>query len=483
MPTNSRSWIAYPATYRAAELRILADWIAAGESGSVVGLAGCGRSNLLGFLCRRADVLKRLLPEQADEVVLIPVEIYNLPANDLSNLYRTILHAAYWIRERFEPTLAQAITDLYLENRAIQDAFLSQKALYTLFLLFQRQQLQVVLVLNRFDRFCEVATPQMISTLRGLRDDFKGTLSYLVGMLQEAIYLPDPTALGGMYELLDSHVCWVGALAEADARHMLNHIVRTAAVPPSAAEVTAMLRLSGRFPSLLQAVGHWWRLASTRPTNLNQWCEAMLEENSILHRLERIWNGLTQEEKLALSELQKSQAWEEETSMTDSTNSAPSVRSPLKPAGRVAQQQQRLLVRLAAKGLCEWSNGQWRLNSTLVATYVASIEGRVRGKIWLDEEARTVYQGEQLLEGLTNLQYEIVRFLLLYPRIRHTRDDIIDNAWPEEEQREGITPNALQVHIASIRKKIEPNPAQPRYLLTWHGRPGGYQFFPEGKPE
>jgi DNA-binding response OmpR family regulator len=41
----------------------------------------------------------------------------------------------------------------------------------------------------------------------------------------------------------------------------------------------------------------------------------------------------------------------------------------------------------------------------------------------------------------------------------------------------------LQAHIASIRKRIEPNPAKPRYLITWHGRPGGYQFFPEGKPE
>jgi DNA-binding response OmpR family regulator len=68
------------------------------------------------------------------------------------------------------------------------------------------------------------------------------------------------------------------------------------------------------------------------------------------------------------------------------------------------------------------------------------------------------------------------------PYGKHTRDDVIDNAWPEEEQREGITPNALQVHIRNIRKKIEPNPAQPCYLLTWNGRPGGYQFFPEGKP-
>jgi hypothetical protein len=35
-----------PATYRSKEMQTIARWILAGESGSVVGLAGCGRSNL-----------------------------------------------------------------------------------------------------------------------------------------------------------------------------------------------------------------------------------------------------------------------------------------------------------------------------------------------------------------------------------------------------------------------------------------------------
>ena len=459
---SHRAWASYPVTYRAAEVQVLTDWIRAGESGSVVGLVGCGRSSLLGFLCHRTDVLQRYLPEQADRTVLVPVDIYDLPTNELSSLYRTILHAFYWIRERFPDPIKEAVTALYLENRAVQDHFLSQKALYDLMLLFQQQQFQVVLVLNRFDRFCEVATPQMINTLRGLRDHFKEMLSYLVGMMQEVVYLPDPAALGGMYDLLDMHVCWVGALVESDARHMLDHILRTAPTPPTSAEVAAMLSLSGHFPSLIRAVGRWW-LAQPHVPAISDWCEWLLEENSIQHRLERIWNGLTQEEKLVLSEAQKG-PWVE-----------------LSPAK--AGQRQPLLARLAAKGLCQPSRLGWQVCGDLLVAYIAGIEGRVRGKIWLDEEARVVYQGQDLLEDLTGLQYEILSFLIKNPRIRHTRDDIIDNAWPEEDQREGITPNALQVHIASIRKKIEPNPALPHYLITWHGRPGGYQFFPEGKPE
>lgn len=460
---DTPAWATYPVTHRTQELQKITAWMGAGESGAVVGLVGCGRSNLLNFLCRRPDVLQRYLPEQASRLILVPVDIYNLPANDLSSLYRTMLHSFYWLREQFTTEIKQAVNTLYLENRAVQDPFLSQKALYDLLRLLQERQFRVVLVLNRFDRFCEVATPQMINTLRGLRDNFKDMLSYLVGMIQEVGYLADPMALGDMYELLDTHVCWVGSMTVADAHDMLTHVLRPASSAPDETAVAAMLRLSGCFPSLLKAVGQWWLLGGAGSMPTADWAPLLLEEKVIQYRLERIWNGLTQEEKLALAELQKG-AW-------------------LETRAHLATQQAHTLARLSAKGLCQQDAQDWRIASELLAAYVGGLEGRVRGKIWLDEAARVIHQGQEPLTDLIGLQYEILRFLTKNPYIRHTRDDIIDNAWPEEEQREGITPNALQVHIASIRKKIEPNPALPRYLLTWHGRPGGYQFFPEGKPE
>jgi hypothetical protein len=463
---GDRSWASYPDTYRAREMQILASWIRAGESGSVVGLTGCGRSNLLAFLCHRPDILPRYLPQPANQVLLVPVEIHNLPANDLANLYRTLLHAFYWLRGRFEPATAQTITDLYLENRPVQDAFLPQQALYDLVLLFQQQQQQIVLVLNRFDRFCATAPPGLVSTLRSLRDNFKNTLSYIVGMQREAIYLPDAAALGDMYDLLDTHVCWVGAMAEPDARFMLASLFYGADRQPTAAEIDALLGLSGCFPSLLKAVGQWWLLSNQRPAKVADWYETLLAEHSLQFRLDRIWNGLTQEEKLALSEVQKG------------TFAAP---PPKRPTGMNGQFD--IYSRLEARGVCQRTGAGWRVAGKLLDAYVGRVEGRVRGKIWLDEPARAIYQGQVALDELSGLQYEILRFLIKNPRTRHTRDDVIDNAWPEEDQRAGITPNALQVHIAAIRKKIEPNPATPRYLLTWHGRPGGYQFFPEGKPE
>src|SRR5262245_52312319 len=186
-------WASYAPTYRASEMRTLAGWVSSGVSGSVVGLAGCGRSNLLQFLCGQPAALRSYLPDTAQAAVLIPIDLYDLPSDNLAHLHRTMLHAVYWVRERLAPGLAQIATDLYLEHRSVVDPFLTHTAVYELLLAFQVAGVRVVLVVNRFDRFCETSTPQIVNSLRTLRDRFKETLSYIVGMRQEVAYLPDPS--------------------------------------------------------------------------------------------------------------------------------------------------------------------------------------------------------------------------------------------------------------------------------------------------
>jgi hypothetical protein len=479
------SWSSYATTYRASERLTLTRWIASGASGSVVGLIGCGRSNVLRFLCQDAPALQSYLPD-GNQVALVAVDLYDLPSDNLADLYRTILHAFYWDRERLTPELARIATDLYMEHRAIVDPFQTQKALYEVLLAFQRAQVRVVLVMNRFDRFCETSTPQMVNTLRSLRDRFKETLSYIVGMRQEVAYLPDPAILGDMYELFDSHICYVGALTEEDSRRMLWGTLRGAQAAPSDAEAEAMLRLSGGFPSLIKVIGQWWMLTPQRPLATADWVATLLEHGAIQHRLARMWQGLTQEEKLALSEVHKHHALNRQATDRKRSVGAEAVESALAGGAATPLIQGRSLSvvqRLAAKGCCIYDGADWRVNGELLAAFIARLSGRIRGRIWVDGSTDMIYQGQQPIEGLTPLEFNILRFLITHPRMRHMSEAIIDNAWPEDENKEAITPNNLQVHISSIRKKIEPNPAAPRFLITWHGRPGGYQFFPEGKPE
>ena len=462
-----RSWQAYQSTYRADQMRMLASWILAGQSGSVIGLAGAGKSNLLGFLCHRPEVLRSYLPSEAISVALIPVDLNNLPSSTLATFYRVILRAFFEIRNRFDQVSQRTAAELYQENRATRDPFLAQSALRELLLQFQAQQIRVVLVMDRFDKFGQTATPQMLDTLRGLRDSFKGTLCYIVGMRQEMVYLFDPGALGEMYEILDTHVCWVGPMNEADARRLIVEETYMASTGPSEAEVLHLLALTGGYPAILKAACHWWLSSLDRPP-VSEWVEALLGEHSILSRLEEIWAGLTQEEGRALSEVQI-------RCVRDGTVAA---------GGRDIEERHRhALSNLSDKGLCKQTDDGWRIFSDLFAAHVAGVEGQSSGRLWLDETTEELYQGQTPLRDLSPLERAVLRFLVGHPRTRHTKTDLIVSTWPDELRRQGVTDDSLYQVIRELRKRIEPNPAKPCYIVTWRGRPeGGYQFFPEGRP-
>jgi hypothetical protein len=471
---SSRSWEAFPPTYCAREMKTLADWVLAGVSGSVVGPAGAGKSNLLGFACHRPEVLQTYLPSQACPAMLLCVDLNNLPSNDLATLYRVLLRAFYKARDRFDQAQGQLINDLYqsLRQWASQDPFLSQGALHEVLQECQTRDMRVVLVLDSFDRFCQTATPQMLNALRGLRDSFKDTLCYIVGTRQEVIYLFDPADLGEMCELLDTHVCWVGPLNEDDALYLVAKEMQAASIPPTETEAMHLISLTGGYPALLKAACHWWLDTSHKPP-ISAWRDALLAERSIHSRLREIWAGLSQEERGALFEVRE---WQ-------SHSLAPAA-AEARPVGEKSQEGDgvHVLDRLAAKGLCRRTDGGWSIFCDLFAAYVADAGG-TGGKIWLDEETGEWHRGPTPLEDLTSLERTVLHFLVRHPRVRHAKTDLIINTWPEDLRRHGVTDESLYQVIRELRKKIEPDPGNPCYIVTWRGRPeGGYQFFPEGKP-
>lgn len=248
----------YQPTYRAREVRSVARWMLEGTSGAVIGMGGAGKSNFLRFLCTQPDALRAHWPADADLPVIVMVDLNDLPAGDLATFYRVLLRAFYEARGRLDPRLEAEITALFRDARATTDAFVAQTALRELLFALVAGDGRVVMVLDRFDRFCETATPELTDTLRGLRDACKGRLSYLMGMRQEVAFVDDPGVLGELYEILDTHVCWIGPMAPDDARQVLAEETSRAAVMPSDDDVSRLLALTGGYPALMKAACHWW---------------------------------------------------------------------------------------------------------------------------------------------------------------------------------------------------------------------------------
>lgn len=459
-------WKHYPITYRKQEMQTIARWIANGDSGSIVGLPGVGRSTFLEFLYHRRDALAQYLLASSPAVVIIPVDLNILPDYSVATLYRVILRSFNQARHQFsDKSLQQKIATQYDTYKTTTDPFLAQDALWHILKESEKREIRIVWILNRYDEFCQIATPEMIRALRGLRDEIKNTLCYLVGMLQEVAYLPDSGLVEPLHDILDVNVCWIGPLNEADARDMILRELRTMTVEE--ADINWVAQISGGHPVLIRIICNWLLLTKIKPPQ-EKWVGFLLAQRMVQHRLERMWNSLTQEEQFTISELQKVQFWPPERKMERQ---------------KILKQHQNSLSQLQKKGISQQVQGEWRIFSTLFTEYVAQTEGRGRGRIWLEKGTEELHQGQTLLQGLTYLERNVLRFFIEYPRMRHTHSDIIEVVWPEEVQKEGVTTETLYQAIRGVRKKIEPNPGKPVYIINWRGHPeGGYQFFPEGRP-
>lgn len=475
----NRSWDIYPATYRAEEVGILAEWIRRGNSGAVIGVAGTGKSNLLGFLSHRPEVIHAHWHHNATltaPVVLIALELDSLPADDLATLYRVILRSFYENRASLTAwcnqgeaisTLQQQISELYLETRISLDPFLCQSAVHTLLGSFREQRVRVVLVLDRFEEFCEVASPQILSALRALRNKFKEILSYLIGMCRDVDYLVQ------VYKHLHFIVCLyilrVGPMNKADALELIKQEIYFVEASPDEDEQEQLMVLTGRHAGLLKAACHWWLTTPDEARTSNEWADMLLIESSIQSRLAEIWQGLTQEEQAALSEVQRLQ------------------NSQKNGWKKLIERDGHLLQQLEAKGLCQRQEIGWHIFSPLLSGYIAQRDGQRHGKILFDEKSEQFYQGQRLIEGLPPKEWKLLRFFVKNPYTRHTKTDIIVNVWTKPERKDGITDESLYRVIKEVRKLIEP-PTKRIYIISRRATKdkdkeveGGYQFFPEGR--
>ncbi|MBI2307652.1 MAG: two-component system response regulator OmpR [Rhodocyclales bacterium] len=93
----------------------------------------------------------------------------------------------------------------------------------------------------------------------------------------------------------------------------------------------------------------------------------------------------------------------------------------------------------------------------------------------VDLAARTLKKGDEHLP-LTTGEFAVLKVLLQHPRQPLSRDRLMSLARGREQ---GPFDRAIDVQVSRLRKLIEPDPANPRYLQTVWGF--GYVFIPDGK--
>jgi DNA-binding response OmpR family regulator len=104
----------------------------------------------------------------------------------------------------------------------------------------------------------------------------------------------------------------------------------------------------------------------------------------------------------------------------------------------------------------------------------------VCGSLTLDMGKRRLTIDGQVVP-LTPHEYALLKTLMTAPGRTFTREELLDRIYPQGEAV--VIERVVDVHIGKLRRKIEPVPAVPRYILTVRGLGYGFTDAPASETE
>jgi two-component system alkaline phosphatase synthesis response regulator PhoP len=99
-----------------------------------------------------------------------------------------------------------------------------------------------------------------------------------------------------------------------------------------------------------------------------------------------------------------------------------------------------------------------------------SPDGYTFGSVRVDFRGAEVYRDDSPVE-LSAQEFKLLRYFIEQRGVTLSRNKLLDEVWEYD-----ATPSTrtVDVHVAWLRQKLEPNPRHPQYILTVHGL--GYKF-------
>ena len=400
----------YPATYRQREAETIVAAIRARKSILISGPAGVGKSHLVRFLASNKDFKQHYFPEDGTDFAFFFVDC-NAMDSDEGSFYRTIV------------TELRRQTGLETDDRlqGITDAELLAALKGCLDSLY-REQITLVFILDRFDKFHgHEKLGHILDNLRHLRDYFARRVSYVLAGRREI----DVASVSEEFEDLLYHpsTIYLEPLAPADAEGTIERYEREYNVSFDRQSRQSLLRYSGGYPRLLRAECELLRdarvdLAAGEAGVVRQ----LLDEPHVQSICRKIWEGLSDEEQVALCLV-----------LTDAL--APADSSLLMRHGLVIAARDGLV-----KIFCPLFEAFVRENAELCLSLQLVSPNKVR-------------RGGDLI-SLTSLEFSFLACLLETPDKVRSYDEIIAHVYPDVKVKRGITPQALAKIAERLRRKI-----------------------------
>ena len=348
-----------PPEYRAEICTRILRHVLRGESCTVLGVGSSGKSNVARQLtgaAARAHVLHGQTPD-AEGVLGVLVDFLNDTNGDTPGFYRLFLEALMKATTA-EDALARMVplqADLtQLWERSTETTSPDRVRVYVqqaIARCFNGGMTHLFFVLDDFDKQLESAAPAILNSLRAIRDDYKGRLTYVAMLRREAAFIlnlagKDRRDYEDLLDLIAKQVFAVGRFEGADIDIFVKRLLVQGTRGLGPAEVQRLVAWAGGHAGLMKTL-----YGAVEKGNLD-----LLSPNGLAQAQQRadvrsdcqiIWDSLDKQEHAALLNLAQA------TKASDTPATAG------------------ILKRLENKGLVETALNGTEFTSPLFAYFVA----------------------------------------------------------------------------------------------------------------
>lgn len=442
---------------RYADLTYLLRCLHQGNCASIVGVSNVGKSTVLRLLAQPEvlTTLQATLYPQGPIFEFLPVyiDLNFLLDKTEQGFYELILRTLILeLRRRgSNPAVLSEIERLYQGIVTPGSPFaVPVHFSEAITLMAEKTPERLVLIFDEFDlAYCQLPVHVFLN-LRALRDRFGSEVCYVVATgatLQEMRY---DRQLSEFWELFALNTRTLWGLDDEAAAWVVRQLAQKRGVTLTPPDVTFCIDQAGGHPGLLEIVCQAIVTAHDAggPVDYRA-IRAELEGNpGVRLECDKLWDDLSEAEREVLGRIAQGR--------------------PLKPGHAP------LVQSLVRKSLVDEGSNPPTIFSYLFAAYIRSrLEAGRRQGIVVDEEAGQVWRdGELLSPPLSPLEFRLLSLLYRNQGKVINKDKIVEVVYAGDYDR--VDDARIERLVERLRDKIEPNPREPRFLMTLRGM--GYKL-------
>lgn len=313
-----------PIEFRREEVGYVMERWRAADSCSLVGIGSVGKSNLLRHLGHpdvQAYYMNAAQVERFKAITIDPSLMGPLPASSSDSeqircwaAYELMMHRVFLAFYPFEFLTKDETQEIYEIYQALQDgnnplyAYMGLRYFELGLEFFTRRGFQIVFMFDEFDEMLRQLPIKFFQTLRGLRDNNKRQLSYLTFTRAPLPILTERLGIARLdiepfVELFTDNLYYVGPYNDADARRMVDGLLRRNSKTYADSTISFLLWATGRYAGLLRSAFRLLDMLGDIPPSdqkSERLLEALASRTPIRQECRTVWTSLTPAEQYVL---------------------------------------------------------------------------------------------------------------------------------------------------------------------------------------